>query len=83
MSDAKVVEVVRNVMDRYEIRQIQLAREVGLTQGRVSQMLTGKVRISDKVKVDLITWATNRRVGKRSRTSGAVIVVPSGAVGCM
>ena len=73
MSDAEIVDAVREVMNRYEIRQIELAREIGLTQGRVSQILTGKVRIPNKTKLDLFTWTTNRRVGKRPSTSGAVI----------
>ena len=66
MKDKEVVQIVRTVMDKYEIRQTQLAREVGLTQGRVSQMLTHKVRIADKIKINLVNWATNRRAGKRS-----------------
>ena len=73
MSDAEIVDAVREVMNRYEIRQIELAREIGLTQGRVSQILTGKVRIPDKTKLDLFTWTTNRRVGKRPSSLGAAV----------
>lgn len=68
-SDIAVIEAARKVMNQYEIRQTQLAREIGLTQGRVSQILTGKVRITTKIKKDLIAWTRRALGGKRPSAS--------------
>ena len=44
----------RYMMDHYAIRQSQVADIIGITQGRVSQLLTAKAKLPHKMKRDMV-----------------------------